>query len=129
MARFVIVSEDFDNRGASWTFRGVYRTSAVTARVEIRANAYREQSHAAVATWGVGGWNVHTSLPVADWYDLLPSYTRRELTYEDRSQFRWLGTELLERLADALWGDTDGVAYDDSDRVSDFEQMREGDDA
>jgi hypothetical protein len=107
-ATFITVSEDIYNRGQSWNYAGVYCNNSGQYRVEIRANAYEEQSHATVSVWGVGGWLFHTLLPTDEWYADAPSYTQRELTTEHEELFRWVRDTLLNRLGRAKWG-TNGV--------------------
>lgn len=126
-AQITIVSEDFSNRGQSWTFQGIYRAGRGSAvlRVEIRANAYQEQSWAKIESWGAAGWRFFNSLPVEEWYELLPSYARKSLTGDDRRQFRFIAYELLERYCEALWGTTDGIQLHESDRFSDYQQAQD----
>jgi hypothetical protein len=126
-AQLTIVSEDFSNLHDSWTFQGLYRAGAGSAvlRVEIRANAYKQQSWAKIESWRASGWEFFTSIPVEEWYGLLPSYTRRELSWEDTGQFRFFAGELLERYCEALWGTTDGIELRSSDRRSEYRDAQD----
>jgi hypothetical protein len=105
MARFQIISEDLYNRNQSWYFVGVYRSSSVV-RVEVRANAHEDQSHAKIEVWGRDGWNFHASIPTQDWYSDAPSYARKREDFE-LDVFHWLRDELILGYVRALWG-----AYD-----------------
>lgn len=122
-ADITIVSEDFTRRaGNGHEFAGVYRAGRGSAvlRVAIRQDAYAQQSYARISSWGIGGWQFHSELPVEEWRDLLPSYVKRELGFEDHNQFRWLAGELLERYCEAVWGTTDGVRLHESERASEY---------
>jgi hypothetical protein len=125
-AQITIVSEDFSNRGQSWTFNGIYRAGQGSAilRVEIRDNAYKEQSYAKIESWGSESWRFFTSLPVEEWYELTPSYTQKSLRPGDREQFLFLAGELLERYCEALWGTTDGIQLYPSDRRSEYREAQ-----
>lgn len=124
MSTAIIVSEDFTNAGQSWTHRRVTRITGGVFRTEIRKNAYQHQSHAVAEVWTGDGWAHHTSLPREDWYGTLPSYTQGALTESDRDQFRWLANELLERVYDALFGTSDRIEYRETERASEYEEVR-----
>lgn len=121
-AHVTIISEDYSNRGQSWTLNGVYRVGNGSAilHVEIRDNAYQEQSYAKIESWGAEGWRFFTSLPVEEWYDLLPSYTKKGLDKLDREQFLFLANELLSRYVAAMWGTNDGITRTWAVRRSDY---------
>lgn len=103
MADFQIVSEDFFNRNQSWCYAGIFRNRDATVRVDVRANAYEEQSEAKVSVWGSDGWAFFASLPTAEWYADAPRYVKRELTVEDEDVYRFVRNLLLDRLAIGLW--------------------------
>lgn len=108
-AQLSIVSEDIYNRGQSWIYACVLRNNSGPLRVEIRANAYEEQSHATVSAWHQGGWTFHTLLPTSEWYADAPSYTAAWLDEGDVDLFRSVRDRLLVRYAAAMWGTLDGV--------------------
>lgn len=124
MIRFEQVSEDIYNRQASWWYESVLRVdSRVDAttlrtsrpdeghpivRVQIRRNAYQDQSFATLDIWTPTGWAKHTGIPAAEWWDDGPSHTTPVLTDpESTDVFKYLREELLRRYGHAVWGDLD----------------------
>lgn len=127
MIPFVQISSDYSNLHQSWTYSAVWRNAAVLCRVEIRANAYEEQSHATISTWSTtNGWVFHTSLPTSEWYPFAPSYVLKREAWEGRPDvdagiFHAIEFVLLDRLATALFGHervAEGINYTTVDGVS-----------
>lgn len=104
MATLTKVSEEYTLHNQSWHFNGIYRHDTNQLHVEIRRNAYSDQSHAKVSMWTVGGWNFYVALPVEQWWSVLPSYGRKELTPENESAFLAVRDALLAKFALGWWG-------------------------
>ena len=113
MAGVTAVSQEFTNRSQSWCFTGIYRTGYAMYEVDIRANAYDEQSWAKLSVWSgtEKGWKHFVSLPTERWYPNAPSYTRKELTPEDKAMFIEVRDILLGKLGKGLWDDPHVEVY------------------
>lgn len=113
MAGVSAVSEEFTNRSQSWIFSGVYRTAHGLYEVEVRKNAYPDQSWAKISIWSPTdkGWEYFVSLPTEKWYTTTPSYTRKALTDADKGSFWDIRDILLGKLGKALWNDADVKIY------------------
>ena len=127
ISRLHIVSEDFSHKKQGWKFVGIYRVgrsplggTAPVLRVEIYKDFYDFQSHAKVESWGENGWRYFSSLPIEEWYELLPSSSQKRLLPTDGDQFRFLRTELLSRYCAARWGSSDGIELQWMVRRSDY---------
>lgn len=110
------VSADWSNRGQSWTFTSVHTYACGaergSVRVEIRANAYEDQSHAKLSVWSAqDGWLFHTSVPTEQWYSRAPSYVQKQslteggLAWKDDhyAVYTDVERELLERFAKTIF--------------------------
>ena len=125
-AQITIISEDFSHGRSEWRFNGVYRIgSDHVVRVHIEKDFYDFQSHAKIEAWRAEGWRFFTSLPVEEWYELLPSTSKKSLGAGDREQFLFLAGELLERYCDAMWNTTDGITLHPSKRRSDYREAQD----
>ena len=109
MSTFTKASEEYTHRSQSWIFNGVYRNNSGMYEVEVRKNAYADQSWAKVSVWGRDGWNLFVELPVEEWYDDLPSYTKSTLSRDDKVFFEDVRRRLLQKLALAMWNATEDV--------------------
>lgn len=119
------MSEDFTNRSQSWYYNAVYRIGRTPGHdvlhVEIRANAYQDQSYAKIEVWGSSGWRWFNSLPVEDWYPTMPSYTKKTLTSPFIESFEFVAKELLERYCETMYGST-SIAMNAPERSSEYEE-------
>jgi len=126
-----IVSEDFSHKKQGWQFVGIYRAggdaigSAPVLHVEIYRDFYDFQSYAKVSAWGAEGWRFFTSLPIEEWYELLPRGSQNALQPSDGDQFRFLRTELLSRYCAAQWGASDGINLRWMVRRSDYYEAQD----
>lgn len=104
MSTVVRVSEEYTHRSQSWCFTGIYRNHSGLYEVNVKKDAYADQSHAKISVWR-GKWEFFCSLPTEQWFSVLPSYTKRELSDEDRGAFIEIRNTLLSKLALGLWSD------------------------
>ena len=97
--RVLKVSEEYENKNQSWRFEGIYRSPSDVVRVDVRKNAYLDQSHAHISVWSANGWQVFCSLPVSEWFASTPNYTKKTLERTDKYGFTAVRDRLLGKLA------------------------------
>ena len=116
MNTFTQVSSDLTNRHQSWVYTSVWTHDDAQIRIEVRANAYEDQSHANLSVWSeTSGWMFYTSLPTEDWYADAPSYTRKrdKLTGDNLDLFSDVEITLINRYATAVLGQGHGYRMDE----------------
>lgn len=71
------------NQNRSWCYEATYKIDNHRFRVEIRRNAYDEQSFARVSRWDGAQWHKVCSKPISECHCKTVSYVRADVTAKD----------------------------------------------
>jgi hypothetical protein len=117
MTKPLQIDNSLENTSQSWVFTSLWRVPVVSGeqlwlpkqiRIEVRANAYEDQSRATLSEWS-DGWKFFTGIPTDEWYAEAPSYTTRDkakLQVKHLNMFTYLEQRLIQTFMRATYGPT-----------------------